>query len=541
MLHSRTPATVGIATAVVYFLLGTAWAFSSPIYSIPDEYAHAVKAAAVVRGDILPTSRTIGERVLAPSWLDSTSWNCFAAWTAVTADCQAKMSDSTSLTTQTTTAGRNSPFYYSLLGWPTLLLAGPSALYVQREMTVLLSAFLLGLAAWSASAIPRSGRVLLALGIAMTPMTVYLMGGVNPQAPEVAAAAGVWISGWALLQSQRKFDSGALSRFAVSAFALALCRSLSVLWLALIVGSLLVGFARAPHWAMLRDSAYAKMCAGFVLLAALAQTVWVATTGALVQSLLGVHMSTSKAIVTSMSHQFSWLVETIGWFGSRDTTAWPPVYLVWSVSVTCLALTALLLGSRRERLALVLVMAGSMAIPTIAEVATREQTGFAWQGRYTLPLSIGIVLMSGMIASRRFRSIVDERSWDRIARYVVVPVVGAAHFFAWGSAIKRYYVGVYSSFPFGDYDVRWAPPGGVWTWVFIMGFSCCALTIWLRWASTANEDDLALAVPSQTELQSLPRPISTVSEPGPHPVAESNRIFTPHHHAVSPRNIDDAN
>jgi hypothetical protein len=396
------------------------------------------------------------------------------------------MTDSTSLTTQSTTAGRYPPFYYALFGWPTLLLAGPSAFYLQREMTALISALLLGMAAWSASATPRSGRLMLSLGVALTPMTVYFMGGVNPQAPEIAAAAGVWISGWALLQSRSKFDSGGIARLTVSACALALCRPLSVLWLAVILVSLLTGFSQAAHWVTFRQSISAKICASVVAVVSLAQIVWVACAGALTQSTLGVHMSTGEAITTSFSRQFLWLVQMIGLFGWLDTSSWWPVYIVWFVAVSALVLTGLLLGTRRERLALVFVMAGSMVIPTVAEVATHEQTGFAWQGRYILPMAIGVVLISGMIASRRFRSIADGRAWDRVAQIVIVPLVGAAHFFAWSSALRRYSIREPSGFPFGDYVVDWVPPGGAWTWILVMGFSSALFTLWLRWGLTIS-------------------------------------------------------
>ena len=482
LFRSRTPAAVAVGTVVVYFLLGTAWAFSSPMFGVPDEYSHAVKAAAVVRGDIRPTSATVGERVLAPSWLVSTGAiaACFAGRPDVTPACQPKMTESTSLTTQTTTAGRYPPVYYALFGWPTLVLAGQSAFYVQREMTVLLSALLLGLAAWSASAMPRSGRVLLALGVAITPMTLYFMGGVNPQAPEIAAAAGVWISGWALLQSRSRFGSGAIARLTVAACALALCRPLSVLWLALIAGSLLVGFARGSHWRMFRESLFAKICAGVVLAGCLAQAAWVESQGALAQWGAGVHMSTADAIGKSMSRQLTWLRQMVGVLGWNDTVLWPPVYFVWLAAVTCLVLTALLIGSRRERLALVLVIAASMVIPTVAEVATHEQSGFGWQGRYIYPLVVGVALMPGMIASRRFKSIPTGRSWDHATRNILVPLVGAAQFFAFASALKRYSAGASSGFPFGDYVITWAPPGGVWAWVFVMGLFCVLFAVWLR-------------------------------------------------------------
>jgi hypothetical protein len=391
------------------------------------------------------------------------------------------MTDSTSLTTQSTTAGRYPPVYYALLGWPTLLLAGPSAFYLQREMTALVSALLLGMAAWSASATPRSGRLMLSLGVAVTPMTVYFMGGVNPQAPEIAAAAGVWISGWALLQSRSTFDSGVMARLTVSACALALCRPLSVLWLAVILGSLLVGFSKPAHWVTFRENLSAKICASVVAMVSLAQVIWMASVGALTQSTLGVHMSTEEAITKSISRQLLWLVQMIGLFGAFETSASLPVYIVWLLAGICLIATALVLGSRRERLAIVLVMAGSIIIPTFAEVATREQTGFAWQGRYIMPMAIGIVLIAGMIATRRFRSVADGRAWDRVAQIMIVPLVGAAHFIAWSSALKRYAIGDSSGFPFGDYVVDWVPPGGAWTWILLMGFSSALFTLWLRW------------------------------------------------------------
>jgi len=149
---------VAAATVVVYFLLGTAWAFTSPIFSVPDEYSHAVKAAAVVRGDMRPTGATLREPVLAPSWLVNGKGLCFAFKKDVTADCQPQMTASASLTTQTTTAGRYPPAYYAVAGLPTLVLAGRPALYAQREVTVVLSALLLGLAAWSASSVKRRAR-----------------------------------------------------------------------------------------------------------------------------------------------------------------------------------------------------------------------------------------------------------------------------------------------------------------------------------------------------------------------------------------------
>ena len=170
---------------------------------------------------------------------------------------------------------------------------------MQREMTVLVSALLLGLAAWSAPAVPKSGRVLLSL-VLQSPVSAYLMGALKPpKAPEILphSRRGFRYPGWALLQSQSKFDSGALARLTVSLSASrSLCQEpLSVLHnFCTITVILLLGFSRTEHWALLRQSVSAKICGGVVVAVCLAQTFWVVSMGALTQSTLGVHMSTAR-------------------------------------------------------------------------------------------------------------------------------------------------------------------------------------------------------------------------------------------------------
>jgi Predicted membrane protein (DUF2142) len=328
------------------------------------------------------------------------------------------------------------------------------------------------------------------------------MGGVNPQAPEIAAAASVWISGWALFQTRSRFDRGAVARLTVAACALALCRPLSVLWLALIACTLLIGFARGLHWRLFRDSAASQVSVGVILAVCLAQALWVVSQGALEQMGRGVHISTADAVARSLSREYGWLRQMVGVVGWNDTVFWPPVYFVWIAAVLCFLLTAFVIGSGRERLAVMLVLAACVVVPTAAEASTYEKTGFGWQGRYTLPLAIGVVLVSGMIASRHLTSTPVGHSWDRATRNIVVPLVGAAQFTAFVSAMKRNSTGASSGFPFGTYVIRWAPPGGVWNWVVVMGLLCVLFTFWLRWVSTSGD-------PGPEEMS----PIISVSAP----------------------------
>ena len=140
-------------TALVAFvglsLLSTAWAVATPLSASPDEPAHIIKAAAVVRGQLIgePTSRQGFTTVTIPSAVGNAwAWTCPAYHPQTTADCQVITGDSTVRST-VTSAGLYNPTYYALVGWPSLVFSTPhAAVYSMRFVSGLICSFFLAVA-----------------------------------------------------------------------------------------------------------------------------------------------------------------------------------------------------------------------------------------------------------------------------------------------------------------------------------------------------------------------------------------------------------
>ena len=105
--------------------------------AVPDEPAHAIKAASVVRGELMGESNGgQGDRatVSVPGYIaDLPAQACHAFDRRVTADCAPVVNaDDTGLTDAETSAGNYNPMYYFMVGWPSLLMSGAPAVYAMR-------------------------------------------------------------------------------------------------------------------------------------------------------------------------------------------------------------------------------------------------------------------------------------------------------------------------------------------------------------------------------------------------------------------------
>ncbi|WP_232083325.1 DUF2142 domain-containing protein, partial [Arthrobacter sp. SO5] len=108
--------------------LTTLWALASPLMSVPDEPAHAIKAAAVARGQL--SADTHGKQgdpavVVVPAYFAELGpQTCTAFRPDLTAACAPQLDPThRGPVTAATTAGNYNPFYYMLVGLPSRLLA----------------------------------------------------------------------------------------------------------------------------------------------------------------------------------------------------------------------------------------------------------------------------------------------------------------------------------------------------------------------------------------------------------------------------------
>jgi hypothetical protein len=449
------------AAFLAFFAASLAWLATTPLLGSADEPAHVLYAAAAVRGQLLTPRGPIDHRgttaaiVHLPGDLGrlAAPVPCFAHHAAITADCRS-LFDHRPVARQFTLAGRYPPAYYLIVGLPSLVDTGPSVVYLMRLVTALLCCALLASAVVTAA--EWSPRLMVpAVAAAATPMALFVFGAVNPSGLEISAAIGAWVHGLRLVRGPGPVHRRVVVRAAVAMSALAVARPISPLWLLLIL-LVVAGLAPLPRLAALLRRRDVRVAAGVVLLAVLSTVVWVRVAGSLdlIHSRIGRYDTAAakfRVVVHRQPGLIRWMIAGVGW---ADVPIPALTMYAWKVLVGLFVGLALLAGGWRGRVAVAATLVGSFAVPMVVEASKLNEFGPWWQGRYTLPFAVGIVLVSGAVATR----------WESAAPLRWVPalvavVVTAGHLAVLYSGLRRWSVGA----PLRDQlhaTVHWWPPLG---------------------------------------------------------------------------------
>ncbi|HEX4775671.1 MAG TPA: DUF2142 domain-containing protein, partial [Acidimicrobiia bacterium] len=232
---------------LVTWLLGASWALATPVTGAPDEPAHIARAASVVRGQIVPSATVVdSEGVLrdsarVPETLAFPSPPCFAHTGSLS--CLEPVTGRGDVLVEVpSAAGRYDPAYYAFVGVPTLVRPGEATVYVMRLLTAGLVACLLTLGVVACCELQEPRWAIAGLALAVTPMTLFLAGSVNPSAVETAAAVALWATLLAWFRSpEPSLERSRAIRAVACATALVVTRPIAPLFLAIAVaGSLLV-------------------------------------------------------------------------------------------------------------------------------------------------------------------------------------------------------------------------------------------------------------------------------------------------------------
>src|SRR5262245_58255784 len=105
-----------LLTFIGFCLLHAAWTFATPYDGPPDEQEHVIRAAGIMRGEILPEPMTVGAVQTAP--LSLQRGLCFPTQVFVAASCEAPPGGDETPAPRDTRAGRVNPVYYVVTGWP---------------------------------------------------------------------------------------------------------------------------------------------------------------------------------------------------------------------------------------------------------------------------------------------------------------------------------------------------------------------------------------------------------------------------------------
>ncbi|GAA2726131.1 DUF2142 domain-containing protein [Cellulomonas aerilata] len=436
---------------LLLFGLTATWSLGTPLSASPDEPAHTIKALAVARGQLsgdlgpVPVDWTVPgalTTVQIPSGYAAASDTCYARQPDESAACQAPLrTDAGPLVDATTPAGQYPPLYYWLVGLPSLVLAPDRGMHAMRLVSAAAASLMI---VWGLRALWGRGSPRIAAwsaAVALTPMSLFLAGTVNPNGLEIAAAFSLWAAGLALLSGRSTQPLGSRwLQVAVSAAVLVNIRALSALWAAVVLALCLLAADRGA----LRRAVGSRWAVPAVLVMVAASAVGVAWTvrhGALLhgEDIWPQYRDTGRALRDMLWGGETLYLQMIGNFGWFDTPSPPLTVYLWTGAVGAAGALALALpGAVRGRLALGVLVVGVCVGPMVAQLPSVEDTGLVWQGRYTLPVAVGVPLLAGaLLTGARTEALTLAR---RLAG-VLLPLLGVAHVLAFYWAMRRYGVG----------------------------------------------------------------------------------------------------
>lgn len=453
---------------VLVSVLAGAWALATPLFAAPDEPAHVINAAAIVRGQLLPPEDGgIGRvRIPAPYAQAHGVPQCYAFRSTVPASCAPALTGPMTDAIADTTAGRYPPLYYALVGMPSLVAPPELAVYLMRLLGGMLSAGFLAGALSAAASARRPALLVVGVAVAVSPMVLFLASTVNPNSLEIAAAACLWVCGLVLAGRPRSTAVPGLVRGAgVSACVLVLTRTLSPLWLGCI-GAVLLLVAGWPNVMKLSRRIDVRCWLVAIATTSAVAIGWVHYAGSnSFDTSTKKYPLTGPAAFRASLDRTDWsLHQMVGLFGWVDTSASPLAYYLWFFAIGVLLLLGLAAARPNVRLALLGLCAASVLLPVALESRVAPYLGLVWQGRYTMPIAVGVPLIAAYALTQlpepaddaRVRTPADMLLTRLCA--TVVAVLAIAHVTAFLSALRRYTVGAGLTHKLDLFSGPWQPP-----------------------------------------------------------------------------------
>ncbi|TFC01246.1 DUF2142 domain-containing protein [Cryobacterium mannosilyticum] len=505
----RRSRVVFLSAFALLAMLSTLWALASPVFSVPDENAHATKAIAQVRGQVIGyhvpgVKHTVVD--LPAGYSYSPQVLCFAFHPDKPANCGVELGDATGTPWFNTWVGAYNPLYYYAVGWPSLIFEGSAGIYAMRIVSGILCSWFVAWAFQAAMSVRRTRWLPLGLAFAAAPMGVYLFGAVNPNGMEIAASLTLWVALLRLLQQFDGRDPGTVSTLprrylwflvTVSAIALATARALGPLWLVIVVGICFVACGWLPV-KRLFTTASSYLWLAVVAAGSLFSIFWTLGGGSLSSQaeksdapLVGASFLQGFAYVLRNTPDF--VQQAIGYFGWFDAPL--PAYVYWLLiaAISLVVVLAFAVAGKRNLMTLLTVTSAAILVPAFLQGYSVAQTGIIWQGRYGLFLYLGVLVIAVMILSsaegERLSFISTRVTW--IAAGLIV-LYGIAAFFL---VLLRYVVGTDVPVSTMWKNPTWEPPLGWMTLVALYALTSVALAVWVGLLATRaarSEDDGAV-------------------------------------------------
>ena len=338
-----------------------------------------------------------------------------------------------------------------------------TAYRVGRSVNAGISLFLLALAVallWD----PRVGILsLVGLAVAVTPTAIFVIGMLNPNGPEIAAGV-CFAASLVRLSRGGTVPNWIWVAFGLGGSVLGLSRSLGPVFVIFLVGAAVL-LVRPGSWMSIlrRGGRWAKGAGVAIALAVATNIYWQAAYQVRPDSTLGTLID---EVGPSISRVPAALEEAVGYFSVGYSI---PVFglAAWIALFVALLAAAFLIGSRRQRAGLLLLVVASLLL-TIVLTDLHRQTGSPrFHGRYVLPF-LGLIPLYAceVVMSNRERIPTRPRRLLGPAAAAIVLLAGMIQALAWWATARR--VGVGTDGPILLSAPSWGPPGGWLPWLALV-------------------------------------------------------------------------
>ncbi len=511
---------------VAFGLIIGAWSIATPLFAAPDEPGHVIQAAAAVRGELdvaaQPGAYGAISKVKVPQWVAEagTAPICFAFKSSVPAGCEPHLGDQRNTVLGETEFSNYPPLYYLVVGLPSLVWSGSGAVYAMRLVSLIVCSSLIALGLFLLGRYHPRRLPLVGSALALTPMVLFLSAVVNSSSMEITAGFAAWCGGLCILEQDDV--PPALGRWTALAFVvLILSRPISPANAAIIAVVLVALGGLNKARSVLRDRGFRLVWIP-ALLAVLIAGVLLVVGGPprLLHAAVDTHLDLVRSAWVTLQLVPADLHQMVGRFGWLDTPVPNAVYIVWWSMVGALCAVAMVVSSKCRR-ALPLLVLLTVAVPLVFQAPRIDTVGVYWQGRYSLPLAMGLPLVASTLQVRRG----THGSPSRLGRPIAVTgilVVGTAvigsQVAAFLAALHRYQTGVGAG---PGSPVRWQPPGGT-ALVFALLVAGLALALGLFvWMALAPRRPKATEPPAPlgtgqsetTDRLAAPQDLSGALEP----------------------------
>ncbi|HEV7567559.1 MAG TPA: DUF2142 domain-containing protein [Microbacteriaceae bacterium] len=480
------------------------WSLATPLGAVPDEPAHAVRAAAVVRGQVTSGPWSQDPRfaeVNVPNYVrHMEALTCYAFHPEVSAGCMRPVTgDPNAIVSTGTSAAVNSPAYYAIVGLPTLVMHGTPALYAMRGVSAVLCAAALAIMIMMLMQLQRWRWALVATTVGVTPMVLFLCGAINPNGLEIASAGALLAtltvtfrlptSGWIL------WERAAL--VVLSSGLLVSTRNIALLWVVVIIAaSLLLADMSLVRRLLRKPAAWVALAVSAAILGL--TLAWYAHPPQLAtQVYAGTNTNPAVAFVNMLINTFDYSNGYVGLFGWVDTPS--PLFstIAWSAAIVALLVAVFIWGSRRGRLVVLGLSVVLVLVPPIVQALVISQMGYIWQGRYMLAMLVCLLVACGIA--------IDDARGDALvlplrrvlAVGLTLLVVGQVFSFWW--ALRRYVVSVNGGIRDMLVAPQWQPPLG-WITLTALLAIVTALGAWLVFRVIVRAEPALVTAPKNDAI-----------------------------------------